>query len=568
MRGVALFSVGLLTGGVLLACGGGPPSTAVVDALALDFGEDGVVPSPERWQAGWDAACDAGWACGDTLWRLPAGPDEAATVELLSGPCSRGDVAACLAVAWATLRSTPGRLSADGGDPDLVLEPLQTACEADIGAACTELARMHQAGVGLEADLTAAAELAAMGCDLEDHRACRLQAAWLIDGVTGQPDPMRARGLLEAGCQAGLAPACFDLGVHQVEGRFGVPAAEAGASAIDKACTAGHVDACAVQVRLARARVSARKVDVALIEGWRRACEVGRGSGCHALGQALDGGWATGRDADGALAAFRRGCDLDDAQSCTALAETYAFGEGIDIYEEAAAKLFGRGCELGDGAACRALAERVVAADGRILLTRGCDLGEALACGVLADRLRDGVGGAADPGAAAERYRRACSLGDPESCTALGRLLTADDSSDIALAGAEALHRRACDRGSAAGCNNLGFHLERNRGNPEAAAELYATACDMHNYGPACTNLGRLYREGNGVSGDPARAAQLYHRACAADYATACNNLGWLHEHGLGVDADPEKAVNLYAEACTAGVPVACENRRRLTGKP
>ncbi len=62
----------------------------------------------------------------------------------------------------------------------------------------------------------------------------------------------------------------------------------------------------------------------------------------------------------------------------------------------------------------------------------------------------------------------------------------------------------------------------------------------------ACHFLGSAYAEGRGVPMDPARAAQLYDRACQHGSGNGCNNLGQLIQEGrVGASRDPASAAML-----------------------
>jgi hypothetical protein len=65
------------------------------------------------------------------------------------------------------------------------------------------------------------------------------------------------------------------------------------------------------------------------------------------------------------------------------------------------------------------------------------------------------------------------------------------------------------------------------------------------------------YEHGEGVSKDPARAAQLYCRAAREFNAEAQFNLGWMYANGRGVPRDESAAAALFASAASLGHPQA-----------
>ena len=59
-------------------------------------------------------------------------------------------------------------------------------------------------------------------------------------------------------------------------------------------------------------------------------------------------------------------------------------------------------------------------------------------------------------------------------------------------------------------------------------------------------------------TGDSAKAAAMYRRACDGGEASACNRLGAMTWGGRGVPADPEAAYALYVRACDGGDGAGC----------
>ena len=75
-----------------------------------------------------------------------------------------------------------------------------------------------------------------------------------------------------------------------------------------------------------------------------------------------------------------------------------------------------------------------------------------------------------------------------------------------------------------------------------------------------CSNLGRIYRDGNGVSKDDARALTLFQKGCDGGVMKSCSDLGVLYDLGTGVTQDYTRARTLYESACDEGVSEACIN--------
>ena len=69
----------------------------------------------------------------------------------------------------------------------------------------------------------------------------------------------------------------------------------------------------------------------------------------------------------------------------------------------------------------------------------------------------------------------------------------------------------------------------------------------------AMNNLGHMYRNGEGVEQDYAKAIEWYTKAADLGDADAMNNLGYMYEHGVGVEQDGAKAVEWYIKAADLG---------------
>jgi TPR repeat protein len=83
----------------------------------------------------------------------------------------------------------------------------------------------------------------------------------------------------------------------------------------------------------------------------------------------------------------------------------------------------------------------------------------------------------------------------------------------------------------------------------------------------AATNfdLALRYYNGDGVSQDLAKAAELYQKSADQGNANAQANLGWLYEHGEGVPKDFAKAEQLYQKAADQGNKDAIASLKRLS---
>ncbi len=61
------------------------------------------------------------------------------------------------------------------------------------------------------------------------------------------------------------------------------------------------------------------------------------------------------------------------------------------------------------------------------------------------------------------------------------------------------------------------------------------------------------------MAADKGRAAALELRACTGGNARACSNLGLMHNNGDGVPKDRAKALDYLQKACDLGLQTACQ---------
>lgn len=129
-----------------------------------------------------------------------------------------------------------------------------------------------------------------------------------------------------------------------------------------------------------------------------------------------------------------------------------------------------------------------------------------------------------------------------------------------------------CENGDGAKCWLLGASFEKGMSDeygyyPQdfgAAATYYQRGCQLGDLG-ACTDLGRLLKDGKGVPRDERRAASLFVDACQRGHGFACLWAGIACASGKGVDLDVDRATDFYRKACTAGVESGCDALTRLS---
>lgn len=84
------------------------------------------------------------------------------------------------------------------------------------------------------------------------------------------------------------------------------------------------------------------------------------------------------------------------------------------------------------------------------------------------------------------------------------------------------------------------------------AKKYYEIACNK-DYELACSVLGQMYHDGQGVSQNYHKAYKLYIKACDMKFSLACNNLGFLYGKGQGVKQNLSTAKQYFGKACDLG---------------
>lgn len=123
-----------------------------------------------------------------------------------------------------------------------------------------------------------------------------------------------------------------------------------------------------------------------------------------------------------------------------------------------------------------------------------------------------------------------------------------------------------CDAGDLGACTDLGVLYDDGDGvpkDPMHAVQLYTRACEG-NFARGCANLGLSYYYGEGVAQNRARAIELFNQACNGGSGRGCTNLGYQYGNGIVVTQDYPRARELYERACNLGEAVGCYNAGTL----
>jgi TPR repeat protein len=130
--------------------------------------------------------------------------------------------------------------------------------------------------------------------------------------------------------------------------------------------------------------------------------------------------------------------------------------------------------------------------------------------------------------------------------------------------GAQKLFTETCGQGSQLGCTGLAIgDLDGVNGTGKdykKALALLQPACDAKN-GRACSALGSMYANADGVPEDKSKAGDLYKTACDLGEMRGCDRLADLYIAGQGgLPQDRKRGFDLYLKACEGGLPSGCSD--------
>jgi hypothetical protein len=205
-------------------------------------------------------------------------------------------------------------------------------------------------------------------------------------------------------------------------------------------------------------------------------------------------------------------------------------------------------CKLGDGADC----------------AKQCSAGNAGSCAALASMHKNGTGVAKDWAKAASFGQKACDKDVIAGCRIVAAAKLGGEGTDKDVKGALALLDKACKAGDGAGCVDLGVAQLSAKDKKDAEQSQYSfrRACYGGGEPEGCAWLGTLYAEGKGgLNASPKLAISFLEKGCKDGSARACDGLGDLVKAGKGTAKDPARAKELFTKACTAGHAPACKKK-------
>lgn len=463
----------------------------------------------------------------ERLLRLPSSVSP--QVRALHDRCSTTEKEACIELSSMLLRGEGAPMNSI-----LAAELVRRACDAGHTRACTALARLYSAGRGTLRDPARAEALFLKACSQGDPDGCGGLGEALLEASSLPLDPGRAVALLRQGCDRGSARACAAL-----------------------ANAADHVELPADSPKPPALRDRYEQLMI-------KDCEGGLPSACAELARAYRFGRDLPRNHLKSIDYAKIGCSRGHRASCNAL-----YGS---LDPATSTKL----CDGGDYEACIdvTFAAKLAAAAASPLLERACKANIQRGCWAL--------GGMKSKNASAV-FREACAEGELEACAhyagEAALAFIAKESAGAPNDGADSAwverYELACEQGSAAHCVVLALREDKKLDAGADRSRIVAAfeqACPPVRWrldgrdasARGCKLAGDAYGEGKGVAKDPARAAELYRKACfsvgryAGREVEACVTLGDMLDKGDGIPRDAARATALYAGACAVGAKT-CE---------
>lgn len=513
-----------------------PSRRVAISAFRYDLISPEIAFDSERVAAHYGRACKMGFplACRWKEWQAEDGiTDLDLAAEALKKRCS-GEPLACVVLSWSESR-IGGELSSAASNPRAAFNRLQRTCKKELyGPACTSLGELYLAGVGTTASDSKAIDLFTEGCKAKDWWGCYQLGQMSEQGIGIEKDTTAAAEYYQTACSKGVVQSCAQLGQLMLVGD-GIERSRTGAA-----------------------------------ELFGQTCGERHAASCATLGGLYERGEGVVRSAPVALGLYKTACRSGDLASCHRMAVIYEKGHGVEPDPDATVSLLEQACMQGYPPSCTSMG--AILLEGRIMdvdlddgfryLNMGCDAGDALGCVYMGGMFETGRGVEQDLPRAVEIYRAACAKQNGEGCAAMANLheqgLGVEKDPETALA----MLYRACDVGHGESCSRLAVKYREGDGvekDPDEVMRLLSKGCDG-SHGPSCGRLAEIYKKGESEqSADPAKAIELYQRACALRDPISCFFIAKAYQSGEGLPEKATLALDNYKFACDAGVVEGCE---------
>jgi TPR repeat protein len=256
---------------------------------------------------------------------------------------------------------------------------------------------------------------------------------------------------------------------------------------------------------------------------------------------------------DSTIVASIAQCESGAPDACldaaTAMEQVHAasrLGKTPRDLRELARQAWEKQCQANDGDACLEHGKLLARAGdkaGTAEIERGCTIGSGRACLYLAEHEKT-------PAKALALLEQACDHGEAHACTEIAQ-------KDHARA--SELYRKACDGNDVLGCSHSGVD-RRTAGDTTGAFADFLKACDGEIF-DSCVSAGEL-------APDPAKARELFTRACDANTSAGCSHLADLVAHGQGGDRNWGQGLDLAEKACTLAHASHCPQLADLRAHP
>jgi TPR repeat protein/tRNA A-37 threonylcarbamoyl transferase component Bud32 len=318
--------------------------------------------------------------------------------------------------------------------------------------ACSTLAGLYAAGVGVPQDDARAIALYQKACEGGEASACAGLGFMLKIGVGAARDDARAVTLFQKACTGGSPVGCGGLGQMTEGGLGGLAKDDVQALTLyTQGCDGKDPASCANLGHMYMRGRGVSRDEAKALPLIKQGCDAGTPFWCANLGILLARGKGVPNDDAQAFALFDRSCSGGAVLGCTELALAYQAGRGVAKDPARAVSLFDTACKGGAWSACVGLADAYAKGNGVAkdlaqsiaILAKSCDANALASCAALGKHYADGVGVPKNPARAVELFEQACPNRHGETwCPAFGYVLEREHKMKAALNH----YRSGCER--------------------------------------------------------------------------------------------------------------------------
>lgn len=409
----------------------------------------------------------------------------------------------------------------------LIVTPVENLSAGDIAI----VGYAHIVGLSTKRNFDLGMQLLDHACQNSHHRACALQAYYLLRLESAEAQ-QRAVLLSDAACEAGILWGCT---VSTSAYAFGAGTRPDITRAINLASQSCQQPSQAVCSEVAR---FVMEVDVSAgVHLYEQSCGAGNATACYNLGREYQYGEKIDKDAPRAAPLYDKSCRQGHEIACAAFLVLwqldYAQTDEPDWYMKKSAQ----SCEAGYLNACQLLvrvysdtAETGKAKNPEGVLKYselGCGLGNLDMCRWAGEAYRDGIGTEKNLKLAYQYFNVLCQA-DDQFERDHGCRLAADLNVDGTTNSKTEKMIEACELGAAQSCRLAAWNFASGKdvtADSERAVSLFQIGC-LKGDGASCLDLGALYDWAQfGVAENKMKARSYYARSCKLDFAFGCREL-------------------------------------------